>query len=192
MLVTDSAARRRLTICGLGELCSYQASAVTHVLSILDPGYPDPEDFSGYGPHRRLTLRFHDIIEPAPGHIVPRADHIEELLRFGQDLARDPRDPLDHLLVHCHAGISRSTAAMSLILAQAHPERSADEIFAEVVGACRKLSRRPHDRLDRPQFHALLTCARPKQSPSSRFCSHTVHAPAKPKPLRSHSMASKP
>jgi len=133
MLVTGSAARRHLTICGLGELCSYQASAVTHVLSILDPGYPEPEDFSGYGPHRRLTLRFHDIIEPVPGQIVPRADHIEELLRFGQDLARDPSDPLDHLLVHCHAGISRSTAAMGLILAQAHPERSADEIFAEVV-----------------------------------------------------------
>ena len=28
-----------------------------------------------------------------------------------------------------------------------------------------------------------------KQSASSRFCSHTVHAPAKPKPLRSHSIA---
>jgi len=133
ILVTDSAARRRLTICGLGELCSYQASAVTHVLSILDPGYPDPEDFSRYGPHRRLTLRFHDIIEPAPGQIPPQAGHVEELLRFGQGLARDPGDPLDHLLVHCHAGISRSTAAMSLILAQAHPDWSEDEIFAEVV-----------------------------------------------------------
>ena len=41
-----------------------------------------------------------------------------------------------------------------------------------------------------PGFHALLTCGRPKQSASSRFCSRTVHAPAKPKPLRSHSMAS--
>src|SRR3954452_21919290 len=29
----------------------------------------------------------------------------------------------------------------------------------------------------------LLTSGRPKQSASSRFCSHTVHAPAKPKPL---------
>src|SRR5215211_3976254 len=44
----------------------------------------------------------------------------------------------------------------------------------------------------RPQFHTLLTSGRPKQSASSRFCSRTVHAPAKPKPLRSHSMASKP
>src|SRR4051794_39537839 len=43
----------------------------------------------------------------------------------------------------------------------------------------------------RPQFHTLLTSGRPKQSASSRFCSRTVHAPAKPKPLRSHSIASK-
>src|SRR3954468_4090083 len=43
-----------------------------------------------------------------------------------------------------------------------------------------------------PGFHTLLTCGRPKQSASSRFCSHTVQRPAKPKPLRSHSMASNP
>src|SRR3954466_8950605 len=44
----------------------------------------------------------------------------------------------------------------------------------------------------RPQFHTLLTSGRPKQSASIRFYSHTVHAPAKPKPLRSRSMASNP
>src|SRR3954462_6755522 len=41
-------------------------------------------------------------------------------------------------------------------------------------------------------FHALFATGSPKQCASSWFCSHTVHAPAKPKPLRSHSMASKP
>src|SRR3954453_22661394 len=43
-----------------------------------------------------------------------------------------------------------------------------------------------------PRFQTLLTSGRPKQSASSRFCSHTVQAPAKPKPLHSHSIASKP
>ena len=68
-------------------------------------------------------------------------------------------------------------------------------LFAEMKAAgwaCRKLWRRPQDGPWRPQFHALLTSGRPKQTASSRFCSRTVHAPAKPKPLRSHSMASKP
>src|SRR4051794_32818889 len=43
-----------------------------------------------------------------------------------------------------------------------------------------------------PSFQAPLIFRRPKQSDSSRFCSHTVQAPAKPKPLRNHSMASNP
>jgi hypothetical protein len=64
--------------------------------------------------------------------------------------------------------------------------------FRRFKRACRKLWRRPQDGLCRPQFHALLTCGRPKQSASSRFCSHTVQAPTQPKPLRSHSIASKP
>ena len=55
--------------------------------------------------------------------------------------------------------------------------------------ACRKLWRRPQNGPWRPSFHTLLTCGRPKQSATSRFCSHTVQAPAKPTPLRSHSMA---
>ena len=44
----------------------------------------------------------------------------------------------------------------------------------------------------RPRFHALFATGSPKQVASSWFCSRTVQAPANPKPLRSHSMASKP
>ena len=122
-----------MTVCGLGELCSFQSLAVSHVLSILDPHFPDPEDFSRYGPHHRLTLRFHDILEPVPGQIMPNGDHMETLLRFGQDLASEGGDPLSHLLVHCHMGISRSTAALTTLLAQARPAEDEDAIFAEVV-----------------------------------------------------------
>jgi hypothetical protein len=35
-------------------------------------------------------------------------------------------------------------------------------------------------------LQALLTFGSPKQIASSWFCSHTVQAPAKPNPLRSH------
>ncbi|HML11536.1 MAG TPA: protein-tyrosine-phosphatase, partial [Stellaceae bacterium] len=38
-----------------------------------------------------------------------------------------------HLLIHCHAGISRSTAAAVLLLAQADPSRLAPEIFEEIA-----------------------------------------------------------
>jgi hypothetical protein len=61
-----------------------------------------------------------------------------------------------------------------------------------VRGACRKRWRRSHDGRGPALFQTLLTSGSPKQTASSRFCSRTVQAPAKPKPLRSHSMASKP
>jgi predicted protein tyrosine phosphatase len=127
-----SPAGRRLTICGLTELGSFQNAAVTHVLSILDPGYPDPGDFAAYGPHKRLTLRFDDIIEPAPGLSLPELHHIEALIEFGKGLAADGDDPLSHLLVHCHAGISRSTASMTTLLAEARPDLEEDALFAHV------------------------------------------------------------
>ena len=38
--------KRHLTICGLTELGAFQNADVSHVLSILDPGYPEPADFA--------------------------------------------------------------------------------------------------------------------------------------------------
>jgi predicted protein tyrosine phosphatase len=116
----------------LQELCTFQDAAVTHVLSILDPSYPDPGDFAAYRPHRRLTLRFDDIIEPLPGMLLPQERHMEELLDFGRGLAAADGDPLGHLLVHCHAGISRSTASMATLLAEARPDTNEDTVFAHI------------------------------------------------------------
>jgi predicted protein tyrosine phosphatase len=130
--MSESAIPRRLTICGLQELCSFQDAAVTHVLSILDPGYPDPQDFAAYGPHERLTLRFDDILEPAAGMLPPAREHVEALLRFGEGLAAGDGDPLCHLLVHCHAGISRSTASMATLLVEARPGLDEDAVFAHI------------------------------------------------------------
>jgi predicted protein tyrosine phosphatase len=112
-----------LTICGLDELDDHSARRVTHVLSILDPDWPEPASFKAFDPHFRTTLHFHDAIEPGPGIVLPRIAHVEAILAFGRDL-----DDLGHLLIHCHAGISRSTAAMTMILAQALPRESEDSI----------------------------------------------------------------
>jgi predicted protein tyrosine phosphatase len=121
-----------ITVCGLEELAGHADRQVSHVLSILDPDQPEPEAFGGYGEHARLELKFHDIIEETPGFEAPQVKHVEKMLEFGQDLLLDP-EPARHLLVHCHAGISRSTAAMTLLLAQAQPGLGADEVLAQVV-----------------------------------------------------------
>lgn len=111
----------RMTVCGLDELATHGEAGVTHVLSILDPEYPVPDAFGSYGAHSRLELRFLDVIEPAPGTEAPRPEHVDQILALGRDMMAEPADRA-HLLVHCHAGVSRSTAAMLLILAQARPE----------------------------------------------------------------------
>lgn len=106
-----------LTVCGLHELDAHRARDVTHVLSLLDPGTPEPTTFSDYDPHVRTTLYFHDAIEPRPDIVLPEMSDVETILAFARD-AGDVR----HLLIHCHMGISRSTAAMLMVLAQAFPD----------------------------------------------------------------------
>ncbi len=63
--------------------------------------------------------------------MAPWPEHVEHILAFGRDLLAEPR-PGAHLLVHCHAGISRSTASMALLLAQVLPDQPADMILATV------------------------------------------------------------
>jgi predicted protein tyrosine phosphatase len=122
----------RTTICGIDELGDHCELGVTHVLSILDPDAPEPPVFGSFGEHSRIELRFHDVIEELPDRVVPGAQQVQQILALGRDLTASP--PADaHLLVHCHAGVSRSTAAMTLILAQACPDRSGVEIVNEVL-----------------------------------------------------------
>src|SRR5215203_2589413 len=123
-----------LTICGLEELESHSARAVTHVLSILDPEWPDPEAFGSYDPHHRTILRFHDIINPIEGMILPAPEHVEAVLRFGDEVAQERGEGAEgHLLVHCHMGVSRSTAAMLTLMAQANPEESEERLFERLA-----------------------------------------------------------
>ncbi len=121
-----------LTVCGLTELSGHEQRSVTHVLSILDPEWPDP-DFGRYPPHDRTILRFHDAIDPVPGIVLPSAKDVAEILAFGRAIENDPAGADAHLLVHCHAGISRSTAAMIAILAQSQPHEEETAIVDRVA-----------------------------------------------------------
>lgn len=118
----------RITICGIEELCDYSGAGVTHVLTILDPEHPDLLAFRDYGPHRRTVWRFHDTIREREDNAHPTAETVMEILDFG----RDSRFmDIDHLLIHCHMGISRSTATAAILLTQHNPGRE-DEAFAHL------------------------------------------------------------
>ncbi len=120
-----------ITVCGIDELPNFAGHKVTHVLSILDPGMAAPDAFSRYPAHARLDLRFNDMIAAREGVILPENSDVDLILAFGRDLMAS-KEPA-HLIVHCHMGVSRSSASMLLLIAQARPDLSAEAVLAEVV-----------------------------------------------------------
>ncbi len=89
---------------------------VSHVVSLLGPETPH-RSFSGITEANHLKLTFHDIIEPAEGFTAPAADHVETLIRFLEQ--REGNDPM---LIHCWAGISRSTASAFTAMCLYNPD----------------------------------------------------------------------
>lgn len=129
----QSLAISTLTICGIDELPAQSERRVTHVLSLLDPDRAELDAFGTYGEHHRVTLRFHDIIGPAPGLTHPLPEHVEQILRFGESLKEGLSERVEgHLLVHCHMGISRSTAAMVALMAQNDADSGEDDLFSRL------------------------------------------------------------
>lgn len=95
---------RRIAVCGLGELPSYLDTGPSHVISLVDPGLSFQKLSCAH-----LLLRLHDIDQHLPGHDAPTRSDAEAVLSFVSGLL-DLRDGFS-LVVHCHAGISRSSAS---------------------------------------------------------------------------------
>jgi predicted protein tyrosine phosphatase len=95
------------------------------LLTLLSPGHPET-DWRGLNCHRHVRLAFHDIVEPLPDLVAPDHDLMQAVLDFGRASA-----PQHSLLIHCWAGISRSSAAAFAIACDRNPgfER---EIAAEL------------------------------------------------------------
>ena len=98
-------------VCSLAALAAeIERVRPAHVISIVDPDY-ELRAPPGVDRSRHLTLRFHDIDVPLPGYSPPEADHIERLIAFGRACGDD-----GPLLIHCHAGVSRSSAAALIVI----------------------------------------------------------------------------
>lgn len=110
----------KVTVCGIPELPQHADAGVTHVLSIIDTHEPRPAALDHYRGIDHLLIRFDDIVAEYPGFEACTPRHIEQVLAFGE-LAQ--ATPTSHLLVHCHAGISRSTAAAAILMCQHAPGR---------------------------------------------------------------------
>lgn len=117
---------------------------VSHVVSLLDPGTPFPRmDDVG---ERHLCIEVHDIEQEVEG-LDPLCDaRTKRLLQFVGDW-----DRARPILIHCYAGISRSTAtafitacaqnpgadeeAIALALREASPSASPNRRFIAMADA---------------------------------------------------------
>ena len=115
-------------------------------VAVIRPGYLvsiiqrlfQPETPPEIEPQRHLRVGVDDVVEPTAGSVVPGQAHIEGLIGFLHDWPAE-----ESLMLHCYAGISRSTAAALI----AHFMKCGDE-FASA--------------------HALRTAA-PHASPNRRI-----------------------
>ena len=104
-------------VCPLSRLAQTVAeTGARHVVTLINKDTPVPRPAEIHVDNH-LFLGMHDICEPADGMICPADDHVQELLAF---VSRwDRQSPL---IVHCFAGISRSTAAAFSAFCAARPD----------------------------------------------------------------------
>lgn len=92
----------------------------SHLISLASPGHVDAP-LADAPPHR-LDLRFNDIATPCDGLTPPDEADVAALLGFAASW-----DGARPLLIHCWAGVSRSTAAAyAIACARSAPRREQD------------------------------------------------------------------
>ena len=110
-------------VCPLARLHeTVEDTGARHVVSLIgDEARIDRP--AAIAPENHLWLRLHDISAPLDGYIVPEEQHVADLLDFVRRW--DRRAPL---VVHCYAGISRSTASAFASVCALNPHREEDSI----------------------------------------------------------------
>lgn len=112
-----------LHVCSLARLHeTVAATGASHVVTLINQGTP-VECPSCIERSRHLVIGVSDIVEPLEGHILPAEEHVDTLLRFVRTWDRD-----NPLVIHCFAGISRSTAAAFISACAMVPEHNEAEI----------------------------------------------------------------
>lgn len=109
--------QKKIIICGLADIqnCVDKYNP-DKMLTIINKNF-SPETPQGMDKSRHIKMLIDDISEPRDGFILPEKHHAQELLDFTNDW-----DISKPLLVHCHMGISRSTATSLGVAAKYDPE----------------------------------------------------------------------
>ncbi len=105
-------------VCSLARLYeTVEGTGAQHVVTLLKDTdrvvWPE-----GKQPSNHLILGMDDIVAPIDGYVIPADEHVTRLIDFAR--AWDRTNPL---VVHCYAGISRSTAGAYVAACALNPRR---------------------------------------------------------------------
>lgn len=98
----------------------------SHLVTLINVGTV-VERPSGISEANHLFLGMSDISAPLDGHVVPAEVHVERFLAFIREW-----DRAAPLVIHCWAGISRSTAAAYIAACALAPARDEAEIAEDL------------------------------------------------------------
>jgi predicted protein tyrosine phosphatase len=128
-----------LTICGVMEFARLDRRAITHAVSIWHPTESTGEwiDLVRSGlPHSAVHPVVFDDVEAAhDGFLAATPEQVRGVLEFAAELGAG-----HHLLVHCMAGVSRSTACAMAILT-AHLGSGSERLAAATIRRLRQQAR---------------------------------------------------
>ena len=120
----------QIHVCPLSKIpATVSATGARSLITLINHGTPvdRPREIEAA---RHLHVPISDIVVALDGHILPAEAHVAEILDFvrGWDRAQP-------LLIHCYAGVSRSTAAAFIAACALAPERSEIEIAQAIRAA---------------------------------------------------------
>ncbi|MGO8845543.1 MAG: tyrosine phosphatase family protein [Methylocella sp.] len=117
----------RIHVCPLSKVPeTVRATGARSLVTLLDKGTPVNRP-SGIAAERHLVVVLSDIVVEVDGHTLPSESHVENLLTFVRQW-----DQSAPLLIHCWAGVSRSTAAAFITACALRPHRDEAEIAQAV------------------------------------------------------------
>src|SRR5258707_2880616 len=126
-LMRNCSEKAMIHVCSLARLHdTVQQSGALHIVTLLK--HTDRVERPNHiSETNHLVLGVDDITIPMDGYVVPCEEHVGKLLSFvrGWDRAKP-------LVVHCYAGISRSTAGAYVAACALNPRRDEFAIAREL------------------------------------------------------------
>ena len=120
----------RLHVCSLALIGDTVArTGAGSLVTLLSPGTAVTRPATIL-PARHLYLAISDIVAPIPGQVLPERQHLDDLIRFVEGW-----DRAEPMVIHCFAGVSRSTAAAFIAACALNPRRDEFEVARAIRAA---------------------------------------------------------